>query len=194
MSPRLWLAGLAVTLGLALAASGCVDADGELAANGSLSLRYTYDPPPHATLKSERTRLSSPHVRVEALERDRSLVDYPPGEFVTATLTVDDLRQLSTAPAFTAVQVGLELAKGQLQLTLPGLSAQARERVRTATEGMDRQAMRLSLVLPGSVEHADPAAAIDGRRVTWVLTLRQYAALGDPVTLTASWAAGTPAG
>jgi hypothetical protein len=185
------VATVAVALGLALAVSGCVEADGELAANGALSLRYTYDPPPHATFKSERARLSSPHIRVENLERDRSLADYPPDEFVTATLRVDDARQLSSAPAFTAIQVGLDLATGDLQITLPGLSAQARERVRTATEGMDRQALRLTLVLPGPVTHAEPEATIDARRVTWALSFQQLAALGDTVRLAVTWTPGT---
>lgn len=189
VGPRLRAAGLAVALGLALAVSGCVEADGELGANGTLSLRYTYDPPPHATFKSERARLSSPHVRVENLERDRSLVGYPPDEFVTATLTVDDARQLSSAPAFTAVQVGLDLTKGDLQITLPGLNEQARERVRTATEGMDRQALRLTLLLPGPVTHAEPEATIEARRVTWALSFQQLAAVGDTLRLAVSWAA-----
>ncbi len=51
----------------------------------------------------------------------------------------------------------------------------------------DRQALRLSLVFPGPVATATPPATIEGRRVTWVLTTRQYAALGDPAVLTASW-------
>src|SRR4030095_9333478 len=99
--PWRWATALAV--GVMLAVSGCVDVDGELAGDGSLSLRYTYDPPRHATYKSERARLSSAHVRVENLERDRSLDGFPPGEFVTATLAIDDARQISTAPAFAEV-------------------------------------------------------------------------------------------
>jgi len=61
----------ALVLGLALVACGCVDVEGDLAADGSLSLRYTYTPPRHATFKSERARLTSPHVRVEDLQRDQ---------------------------------------------------------------------------------------------------------------------------
>jgi hypothetical protein len=190
MGPRLPPAALAAALGLAFLTSGCVELDGELAANGSLVFRYTYDPPTHATVKSETARLSSPHVRVENLERDKSIAGYPPGELVTATLAVDDARQLSSAPAFAAVQVGLDLPEGQLQLTFPGLPAPARENLRTATEGMDLQAFRLALLLPGPVTHADPTATIDGRRVTWILSRRQFVAFGDTVTLAVSWAPG----
>ena len=178
----------ALVLGLALVACGCVDVEGDLAADGSLSLRYTYTPPRHATFKSERARLTSPHVRVEDLQRDQSLDGYSPREFVTATLAVDDARQIATAEAFSAVGVTLDLAKGELRLTFPGMDPKLRERFRTAAEGMNR-AVRLSLVLPGPVKGAEPAATIDGRRVTWNFSLREFAALGDTVTLTASWTA-----
>ena len=33
----------------------------------------------------------------------------------------------------------------------------------------------------------DKDVVLEGRRVTWVLTTRQYAALGDPAVLSASW-------
>jgi hypothetical protein len=174
-----------------LVVSGCVEVDGELGADGSLSLRYTYDPPRHATFKSERARLTSAHVRVENLERDRSVEGFPPGEFVTATLAIDDARQISTAPAFAEVQLALDQAKGEVRLTLPGLDPKTRERVGTSTELQDKRALRLSLLLPGPVKSAEPDATIDARRVTWNLSIRQYAAAGDRVTLTASWATGT---
>jgi hypothetical protein len=177
-----------LVLGLALLVSGCVEVDGELRADGALSFRYTYDPPSHATVASEHARLTSPHVRIEHLEREQSMDGYPPQEFVTATLVVDDVTKLSTAPAFAAVRVALDRAKGELRLTLPGLERQARDRVRTAPDGGTRRAAKLSFVLPGPAQGAEPAATIDGRRVTWTLSLREYAALGDTVTLTTFWA------
>src|SRR5215470_8742913 len=134
----------ALVLALALVASGCVDVEGDLAADGSVSLRYTYTPPRHATFKSERARLTSPHVRVEDLQRDQSLDGYPPREFVTARLAVDDARQIATAEAFSAVGVTLDLAKGELRLTFPGMDPKLRERFRTGPQGMNR-ALRVSL-------------------------------------------------
>src|SRR5262245_50565694 len=107
-----WRYSAALAVGLMLAVSGCVDVDGELGADGSLSLRYTYQPPRHATFKSERARLTSEHVRVDNLERDRSLDDYPPREFVTATLVIDDARAISTAAAFAKVRLKLDQAQG----------------------------------------------------------------------------------
>jgi hypothetical protein len=104
-----------------------------LAANGGLTFRYTYDPPKHATFKSERARLGSAHVRVENLERDQSLPGYPPKEFVTATLAVDDARQLSSGAAFAAVQVDLDRTTGRLRLTFPGLAPDARKRIAART-------------------------------------------------------------
>ena len=182
---------LAATL-LALVVAGCVDVDGELAANGRLTFRYTYDPPRHATYKSERTRLGSAHVRVENLERDQSLPGYPPNEFVTATLAVDDPRQLSSAAAFAAVTVDVDLNAGRLRVAFPGLAPDARQRVAASTAGdTDRRALRLSLVLPGAVTKAEPTASIDGHRVTWIFSYRELAALGDTVTLAADWTPGS---
>lgn len=180
-----------LAVGLALLVGGCVDADGELSPDGALSLRYTYDPPTHATASSERARLSSPHVRLEKLERDQSLPGYAPGEFVTATLAVDDATRLSTAPAFAAVEVALDRVGRELRLTAPGVPQKARADIRSADD-LDRRALRLSLVVPGPVERAAPAAAVDGRRVTWTLSLREYVALGDTATFTVSWRAGSP--
>src|SRR4030095_10046098 len=133
-----WRYAATLAVGLMLVVSGCVEVDGELGADGSLSLRYTYDPPRHATFKSERARLTSAHVRVENLERDRSVEGFPPGEFVTATLAIDDARQISTAPASAEVQLALDQAKGEVRLTLPGLDPKTRERVGTSTELQDK--------------------------------------------------------
>jgi hypothetical protein len=177
---------VALALGVAVVAAGCIEVDGELAADGSLSFRYKYDPPVHATFKSERARLSSPHVRVVDLVRDETVVGGEPSEFAIATLAVDDPRQLSSSPAFAGIQVGVDSVKGTLRLTFPGVGPEGQERVRNTPEA-DRQALRLSLVLPGLVSSATPEATIDGRRVTWLLSTRQYAALGDPATLAASW-------
>src|SRR5262245_24363474 len=99
---------VALLIGL-LALGGCVEIDGELAADGSPSRRYKYDPPRHATFKSERARLASSHVRVENLERDPAVIAGEPSEFAIATLAVDDARQLSSSAAFARVQVGLDL-------------------------------------------------------------------------------------
>jgi len=178
---------LALVAGLALLACGCVEIDGTLDADGSLSFHYRYDPPPHATFKSERARLASPHVRVEALERDPAIVGGEPSEFAIATLTVDDARQLSSSAAFARVQVELDREARTLRLALPGLDPEVRRKARDTPEAARRRALRLSLVVPGPVASAAPAATIDGRRVTWDLTIRQYAALGDPAVLTASW-------
>ena len=182
----------AFVVGAALALSGCVDVDGEVNADGSLSFRYTYVPSKHATFKSETARLGSAHVRVEKIERDRSIDGYPTGDFVTATVAVDATSQISTAAAFARVGVQLDQAQGQLRITLPGLDAETRERVRAApaaTAGVERRALRLSLVLPGAVKSAEPAATIEARRVTWTMTIRQYAEAGETVTLAATWAA-----
>jgi hypothetical protein len=186
MASRHRARALAVLLLSMLALPGCVEIDGELAADGSLSLRYKYDPPPHATFKSERARLASPHVRVENLERDPAIVAGEPSEFAIATLHVDDAREISSSAAFARVQVGLDLGAHTLRITFPGVPPDGQEKVRNTPEA-DRQALRLSLVFPGPVASATPAATVDGRRVTWALTTRQYAALGDPAVLTASW-------
>jgi hypothetical protein len=187
---RLERAGLAVALALVL--SGCVEIDGELTANGSLSFRYKYDPPPHATFKSERARLSSPDVRVEALERDPAVVGGVPSEFAIATIVVDDPAKLSSAPAFAGIQVNADLAKGELRVAFPGVGPEGREGVRNNPEA-DRRALRLSLLLPGPVTHASPEATIEGRRVTWVLSTRQFATLGDPATFIVAWTVASAA-
>lgn len=167
--------------------AACVDVDGKLAADGSLTMRYTYDPPRHATYASERVRLASPHVRVEDLEANQTIEGYPPREFATATLAVDDATKLDTAPAFAGVRIATDLEAGRLTITVPGLDAEARARAAASPEGVDRRALRLSLVLPGPVTAADPGATLDGRRVTWTLSIREFAAAGDTVTLRASW-------
>jgi hypothetical protein len=189
---RRWVAAFVVAAMLAL--SGCVDVDGEVRADGSLSLRCTYVPARHATFKSETARLGSAHVRVQGIERDRSIDGQPNGVFVTATLAVDDAKQISTAAAFEPVAVAFDPAERRLRIDLAGFDAAARERLVTgpATGAGDQRAFRLSLLLPGPVEKAEPAATIEGRRVTWALSIRQYAEAGEKVTLTASWA-GTPA-
>src|SRR5258705_2226114 len=99
-----WRCAARLAVGLMLVVSGCVEVDGDLGADGSLSLRYTYAPPRHATFKSERLRLTSAHVHVENLERDRSLEGYQAGEFVTATLPIDDAAQISPPPPFANAQ------------------------------------------------------------------------------------------
>jgi hypothetical protein len=181
---------LACALAAALAAAaGCVDVDGELGADGSLTLRYTYDPPRHATFASERVRLASPHVRVDGLEPGQTIDGYPPGEFVTASLVVDDATKLDTAPAFAGVRMTVALGTRRPGLSVPGLDPEARARAAAAPEGTDRRALRLSLVLPGIPTGPEPAATIEGRRVTWTLTIREFAAAGDTVTFATSWAA-----
>ncbi|HWP66717.1 MAG TPA: hypothetical protein VNO26_12465 [Candidatus Limnocylindria bacterium] len=180
------LAVLAV--GLLAVAAGCVEVDGRLQPNGALELRYTYIPPRHATVKSETARLSSPHVRVERLERDQSLPDFPPGEFTTAVLAVDDARKLSTAPAFAAVRIDADLGAGRLAVSLPGMEASARERARTSTDaGVERRALRVTLQLPGSVIETEPPASVSGERATWTFTVREVAALGETVALAVRW-------
>lgn len=171
------------------AATGCVDVDGVLGADGSLTMHYTYDPPRHATYASERVRLASPHVRVEHLEANQTIEGYPPHEFVTASLAVDDATKLDTAPAFAHVRVALDRKARRLVLSLPGLDADTRAKALAATKGVERRALRLSLELPGTPTDPTPAAAIDGRRVTWTFSIREYAAAGDTVTLATSWAA-----
>jgi hypothetical protein len=181
-----------------LALSGCVEVDGEVGADGSLSLRCTYVPPRHSTFKSETARLGSAHVRVKGIERDRSIEGHTNGVYVTATLAVDDAKQLSTAAAFERVAVELDQAARRLRIILPGFDAATRERLLKGSESgaLDQRALRLSLLLPGPVEvtepAATPAATIDGRRVTWTLSIRQWAEAGEKVTLTASWAGSTP--
>jgi hypothetical protein len=183
----------AFVVGAMLVLSGCVEVDGEVGADGSLSLRYTYIPARHATFKSETARLGSAHVRVERIERDQVMDDHPNDVFVTATLAVDDAKQISTAAAFARVAVELDPAERRLRITLPGYDAATRERVRmgSQTPAVDARALRLSLLLPGPVARAEPAATIEARRVTWTMSIRQYAEAGDAVTLVASWA-GTP--
>lgn len=183
---RAWILGAAL-----LALAGCVEVDGELRADGSLTMRYTYDPPRHATFASERVRLASPHVRVLDLEAGKTVEGYPAGEFATATLAVDDATQLDTAPAFADVRVAVDLDARRLVLTLPGLEPEERARA-LETNDVDRRGLRLSLLLPGPVVAPSPAAAIDDRRVTWTLSVRDYAAAGDTVTLATAWA--PPAG
>ena len=176
-----------------LALSGCVEVDGEVGADGSLSLRCTYVPPRHSTFKSETARLGSAHVHVKSIERDRSIDSNPSGAFVTATLTVDDAKQLSTATAFERVAVELDRAERRLRITLPGFDAATRERLLKGSEpgAVDQRALRLSLLLPGPVASAEPAATTEGRRVTWRLSFRQWAEAGEKVMLAASWAEGT---
>ena len=185
-SPRRRAARLPAALVLVAAIAGCVEIDGELAADGSLTFRYTYDPPAHATFKSETARLASPHVRVEKIERDPAIVAGEPSEFAIATLAVDDARALSSSAAFARAELGLDLEARTLRIAFPGVPPEGQEKVRNTPEA-DRQALRLSLVLPAPVANATPAATVEGRRVTWVLTTRQYAALGDPAVLTVSW-------
>ena len=60
-APRRRVARLAVAFSLVVAVAGCVEIDGELAGDGSLAFRYKYDPPAHATFKSETARLASSH-------------------------------------------------------------------------------------------------------------------------------------
>lgn len=168
--------------------AGCLDVDGELRPDGALALRCTYTPPRHATVKSETARLSSPHVRVEKLERDQSLPDYPPQEFTTAVLEVDDVANLPSAAAFSTVRVESDLAGGQLAVSLPGLDAESRERARASTDpGVERHAMRVRLRLPGRVVAAEPHAAVTGDQVTWTLSFRDLAGLGDSVRLVVRW-------
>ena len=177
-----------VCLALLVVLAGCVDADGELARDGRLTLRYTYMPPRHATVKSEEKRLSSPHVRLEHLERNQSLPGYPSNEFVTATLTVDDVRQLSSSAAFATVRVDADLSVGHLTFTFPGLDAETRERARSAIDaGTIRQALKVHLRLPGTVTGAEPPATIAGSEVTWQLSFKQVIALGDPISLSVRW-------
>jgi hypothetical protein len=173
-----------------LVAAGCVDVDGELRADGSFHLRYTYDPPRHATYRSERARLSSAAVRVEALEAGRTIEGYPPGEFVTATLAVAEATALPTAAAFADVGVTLDRDARRLVLSLPGLDPETRARAAAATEGGERRAVRVSLLLPEVAVDPEPTAVLEGRRVTWTLSVRDYAAAGDTVSLAVSWGAG----
>jgi hypothetical protein len=174
---------------LALTLSGCVEVDGELTANGTFTFRYTYHAPIHATFKSERARLSSAHVRIENLERDQSLPGYEPNEWVTATLVVDDVRQLPSATAFAEVKVDADLAAGRLELIFPGLDAKVRNWFTEPGDDttIDRRGLRLHLLLPGPVTHAEPAATVDGRSVTWTLSLRQLTAFGATVRVAVAW-------
>jgi hypothetical protein len=129
---------------------------------------------------------------VKSIERDRSIENNPSGAFITATLAVDDAKQLSTAPAFERVAVELDQAERRLRITLPGFDAATRERLLKGSGGaVDQRALRLSLLLPGPVESAEPAASTEGRRVTWTLSFRQWAEAGEKVTLAASWAGNT---
>lgn len=187
MVPRMRSGPGRLVLYLAMAAlgGGCVVVEGEVAGDGSATFRYTYGPPRHATFASERSRLGSPHVRVEAIE---------PGREVTATLSTDDVTRLDTADAFRDVRVEFthENGSGQLMLSLPGFDDDMRRDVLAAADSAEKRALRLSLLLPGEVREARPRATVDGRRAAWSISLLDWARAGDRIEVSVAWGSVAP--
>jgi hypothetical protein len=73
-------------------------------------------------------------------------------------------------------------------VSLPGLDPESRERAWASTDpGVERRAMRVRLTLPGPVVAAEPHAAVAGDQVTWTLSFRELAGLGDSVRLSVRW-------
>lgn len=172
---------LTPVLALALGAlSGCLTATATLQADGTGSLEYTYFPPKHATQRSERARLGSPHVRVESLRG---------GTNTMARLTFDDVTKLPTAEAFRDLRVERRRAGDveELRLVVPPMP----EHLRKATlespppPGKDR-GPEISLTVPGPVVEATPAGRIADRTVAWSISLLEFAKL-DGWELVVRW-------
>jgi hypothetical protein len=152
-------AGLILLLGLA----GCFTVDATLDANGAGTIDLDYIPDGQATVESETARFSSAHVKVREIT---------PKSDVGAVLkaTFDDVTRLSTAPGFRDVRVRRKRKENQERLRITLRNPTPKE-----LKEEPRPGPRIALTLPGRVLAASRGVAIDGRRITWSMSLREFA-------------------
>ena len=179
LSARLTLVALTAAL------PGCFTVEGTLAADGSARFSLTYYIARHVTVSAETRRLSSEHVTVASL---RGLG----ARRAAAEIRVDDVRNLATAEAFRNVEVtrAREGDEEHLHLILhnPFAAAQREALARQARENPDLAGPRIVLTLPARVVGANRGAAVEESRVTWTMTLVEYA-LADTLDFDVRYAA-----
>jgi hypothetical protein len=142
--------------------AGCVTVEATLRSDGSGTLVMTYQTQPDATEFIERRRFTSPHVTVTSVkiyEDQRTVL----------RATVDDVRQLSTAPGFALVAVTRtrEDDDERLVVTLVNPAPVAVKQKTTPW-------FSLSVTLPGAVRDANHHAVVSGSRVTWSVSRSDY--------------------
>lgn len=161
--------GRTLALLVMVATTGCLGATATLDATGGGTLVYTYFPPKHATQRSERARLSAPRVRV---------VSFAGGKTTTATLAFDDVTALPTAEAFRdlVVERGRDDGVETLHVVVPPMPERLRKAaLEHAGDPAKNKGPEITLTLPGPVVTARPDATVDGRTVTWTISLRDFA-------------------
>jgi hypothetical protein len=147
---------------LLLALGGCFEADAVLRPDGSGTLSLSYIPQERrATVASETERFTSPHVAVRALT--------PDARGVVVDLAFDDVTRLATARGLRELAVVRARRSGRERLRF----VVRHGKVRRLREG-DAPDVRIALTLPGPVRDARPAAAVEGGRVVWQVSVVEF--------------------
>jgi hypothetical protein len=142
--------------------SGCLTADGELAADGTGTLTLTYQAGPGATAASERLRVEAAGITVDSVTLA--------GGMITAKLRVANLAALSKTILLKDTAVALVSDGAAQKLTI-------KSRVPGNLKKPDDASIpgpKVRLTLPGKVLDANEHGLVDGKTVQWSFPLRTW--------------------
>jgi hypothetical protein len=149
---------------LALAATGCLTAEGTLARDGTGTLTLGYRASPGATEATQRALLEAPGITVESLT-------VSPDRMVSAKLAVKDLAAISKTKLLKDATVKTVAKGDESVLTIAFVNPPAR-----ALEDKNLPGPKVKVTLPGPVVEANEKAVVDGSTVTWSFSLTDWIA------------------
>src|SRR5689334_7763637 len=152
-----------MAISLLVLAAGCVTVDGTLKADGSGTLRMSYQMPLNGTESSEKRRFTSPHVTVTSFKTN-------PDMTATVELSVDDVTKLSTASAFQRIAIARAPQDATEKVTI------TIDNVKSVDIKEDRPGPTFDLQFPGKVVEANRSATVTDNHVKWAFpSLREFA-------------------
>lgn len=165
--------------GILLLAAGCFDVEVKLDRSGGGTMALSYPAPKTARLAAQRSRFSSPAVRVTDIGIEEGLLK--------VAVAFDDVTRLSEAPAFSHLKVRRErTANGLEKITVDIINKRGKPTIKGGRPGS------ITLAVPGAIMDTN-GKPLDNERVRWKIPLKDY--FGKPrVTLLVTYSAGSSEG
>ena len=149
---------------LAVAAVGCLTADGTLERDGTGTLALTYKGPPGATEATQRALLEAPGVTVES-------VSVSADHTIAATLKVTDLAGIAKTKLLRSATVTRTSQGEDEVLTITYTNPPGRPLADKSLPGP-----KIKITLPGKVVEANEKGVVEGSTVTWSFPLDDWVA------------------
>jgi hypothetical protein len=152
---------------LAVAAAGCLTADGTMQRDGTGTLALSFKAPPGANEAAVREMLTAPGVTVESLSLSGD-------QTVSATLKVSDPAGIGKTKLLKDVTVTKASEGEDETLTIAGKNPSGRTLKDKSLPGP-----KVKLTLPGTAIEANEGGVVSGNTVAWSFTLVDWLSRPD---------------